>query len=108
MELQSVGGTQVANPEPQRASRAPAAAVIELPPAVDAQKVQNAVAALNRAMATLSRELAFSSDPESGHTVIRVMDMETKQVIRQIPSEDALAITHAIDKLQGLMLRQKA
>ena len=108
MELQSVGGTHVANPEPQRASRAPAASVIALSPAVDAQKVQNAVAALNRAMASLSRELEFSSDPESGHTVIRVMDMETKQVIRQIPSEDALAITHAIDKLQGLMLRQKA
>jgi flagellar protein FlaG len=112
MELLPVGGSPVIIQEPQRAPRAPAAPVSEPAPAVDPQKIQQATAALNRAMAALSADLEFSSDQESGVTVIRVMDTQTKQVIRQIPSEDVLTITHAIDdvihKMQGVLFKQKA
>jgi flagellar protein FlaG len=39
---------------------------------------------------------------------VRVVDTVTGEVIRQVPSEELLAISRSIDKLQGLLLRQEA
>ncbi|MHB1099087.1 MAG: flagellar protein FlaG [Burkholderiales bacterium] len=36
------------------------------------------------------------------------MDTQNHQVIRQIPSKEALAISQALDKLQGLIIRNQA
>ena len=52
--------------------------------------------------------LEFSVDENSGRVLVRVRDKETNELIRQIPSEEMLAIRNALDHLQGLLLRQKA
>jgi len=103
----AVAATPAAQTEPPRATRA--AAVPSAPqPAQDPERVVQAVAALNRAMAALSREVEFMSDQETGHTVVRVVDRQTQEVIRQFPSQEMLSITHALDRLQGLLFQQKA
>jgi len=109
MDLQSLSGTSnsMATPaaaRPRQATRAEPAPE----PVRDPEQVARAVAALNRAMAAASRDIEFSPDPASGHTVVRVMDRQTQQVIRQMPSEEALAISRAIEQWQGMVLRQKA
>lgn len=53
-------------------------------------------------------ELQFSVDETSGTPVVRVFDKSTKELIRQIPSQDMLDMAAAIDQLQGLLLKQKA
>jgi flagellar protein FlaG len=53
-------------------------------------------------------ELSFSIDDTSGFQIVKIMDIQTKQVIRQFPSEEAVAIARALDKLQGLLIRDKA
>jgi len=40
--------------------------------------------------------------------VIKVMDTEKDQVIRQIPNEEALAWSQALSKNQGIILNTKA
>ena len=40
--------------------------------------------------------------------VVRVVDSETRKVIRQMPTEDMLAMSKALDRLQGLMVHLKA
>lgn len=40
-----------------------------------------------------SDELTFSSDPESGRPVIRLVNKETKEVVRQIPAEYLLRLS---------------
>jgi flagellar protein FlaG len=50
----------------------------------------------------------FSSDAESGQVVVRVVNPDTGELVRQIPSEDALALARALGKLQGVFLQQKA
>ena len=47
----------------------------------------------------ISRNLEFYIDDASGKTVITVRDTATKEVIRQIPSEDMLAISARLNKL---------
>ena len=41
-------------------------------------------------------------------TIIRVVDTETQTVLRQIPNEEALAMSRNMARLQGLVLRQQA
>ena len=56
----------------------------------------------------VSITLQFSLDKDSGKTVVKVMDTDTNEVIRQIPSEEVLAISKAVDKLKGLLIKQQA
>ena len=51
---------------------------------------------LNEHMQAVQRELHFSVDQDSGHTVIKVMDLATQQVIRQIPNEEALKAARSL------------
>lgn len=56
---------------------------------------------LNKKMsiASDSNELSFSIDEETNASVVKVIDKETNEVIRQIPSEEMLAISKSIDEL---------
>lgn len=56
-----------------------------------------------------SNNLEFSIDDSTGKTVVKVVDASTKELIRQIPSEEMLAIAQAIDgEIKGLLVRNKA
>lgn len=54
------------------------------------KELDESVKDLNEHMQVIQRELHFTVDDDSGHTVIKVMDLATQQVIRQIPNEEAL------------------
>jgi flagellar protein FlaG len=56
----------------------------------------------------VAQNLRFSVDESTGRTVITVTDAATREVIRQIPSEEMLAVARALDKLQGLLLHKEA
>ena len=70
--------------------------------------VRQAVSDINKAMQFMSRELEFSVDTDSKRTVVKVIDQQTREVIRQMPTEEALEIGKALEKVQGLLIRQTA
>lgn len=74
------------------------------------QQLQNALGAINRAMQLSNHSLEFRVDPETKEPVVQVVDTETGDLIRQIPSKEALAISVSIDQFlqRGALLRQKA
>jgi len=71
-------------------------------------QLAQAVGHLNQTMKTRESGLEFAIDEESHRTVVKVVDQKTKEVIRQMPSAEALEITKALDRLQGLLINQKA
>lgn len=78
-------------------------------PAPSAEEVREAADKINKVLQSLvSSNLQFSVDQDSGQTIVRVVDTETKDVIRQIPNEEALAIAKSLGKFQGLLIEQKA
>jgi flagellar protein FlaG len=77
-------------------------------PAVDAQQVHRAVETINRQLEAAAQNLRFSVDDATGKTVVRVVDTATGEVIRQVPTEELLAISRSIDRLQGLLFHQQA
>lgn len=70
--------------------------------------VKNAVEKINAAMKALSRNVEFSVDADSNRQVVKVVDQETQEVIRQVPTPEAIEIAKALDRLQGLLIRNKA
>lgn len=65
--------------------------------------LQQAVDTVNKAVALQKRSLSFSFDDDSGRSVIKVIDYNTDEVIRQIPSEELLKVAQDIKRLQDEM-----
>ena len=76
--------------------------------ATSAAELNEALERVREALAPVARNLQFSVDDDTGKTVVRIIDSSTNEVIKQFPSEEMLAISRSIDKLQGLLLRQEA
>ncbi|MEQ1602940.1 MAG: flagellar protein FlaG [Methylophilaceae bacterium] len=74
----------------------------------DAKEMQGAVDELNKAMLASAQNIQFSMDQDLGKIVVKVMDTETQKVLRQMPSQEALAFSKNISRLQGLMIHDKA
>lgn len=72
------------------------------------QQLETAVKAVNEFIKPLNNSLQFNIDEDTGKTVVKVIDTATKELIRQFPSEEMLSIAKAIDKMQGLLIQQKA
>jgi flagellar protein FlaG len=112
MGLSSIAGNPVSSGsiEPPRAARALAAfsAGPQMPATPDPEPIAQALAAINRALPAASRSLEFSVDSETRRRVVKVVDGETKQVIRQIPSAQALELARSIDRMRGLLVQQEA
>lgn len=72
------------------------------------QQVEEAVKSVNEFIKPLNNSLQFNIDDDTGKTVVKVVDMSTKEIIRQFPSEEMLSIAKAVNKMQGLLIQQKA
>ena len=106
-----------ATPHPSFPAAAGARPAAATPPAsspaaatapVDMQEIRAALAEVQQTLAPVARNLLFSLDEDSGKTIITVVDSSTDEVIRQIPSEELVAISKALGKLQGLLIKQEA
>ena len=71
-------------------------------------QVQEAMHKLQQVIEPVANNLTFSVDEQSGKTVVRVVDSVTKELIRQIPSEEVMAMAHAIEQQAGLLVQAKA
>ena len=72
-------------------------------------QVAQAVASVNDHLNQLrSLSLQFSTDEQSGHMVIKLMDTTTNTVVRQIPPEYLLNLADNVGKTKGWLVEEKA
>ena len=64
------------------------------------EQLQNAVSQINEHVQNLQRSLQFTVDDKSGKDVVTVLYTETKEVIRQYPSEEVLQIARNLSEQQ--------
>ncbi|WP_230407624.1 flagellar protein FlaG [Undibacterium rivi] len=74
----------------------------------DSTEVNKAIAHINDALQARSQDLRFSVDTDSKRVVVKIIDQQTNQVLRQIPTEEALEISKSLDKLKGLLIKNEA
>jgi flagellar protein FlaG len=75
------------------------------------EQLKKAADNINRAMqqANQNLEFEFTMDTDTKKTVVKVVDKKTGELVRQIPSEETVAIARSIDQFQrSLLLNQKA
>ncbi len=77
-------------------------------PAPTRQQVEQAVQQIQSYLNDSQRQLQFQVDSGSGRTIVRVVNAETQEVIRQIPSEEMLTLARAIRTSGGSVISQLA
>ena len=70
--------------------------------------VVDAVQRVQDYVQTIERDLQFSIDEDSGRTIIKVIDPETDEVVRQIPPEELLNILQSLESGNGGLVKAKA
>jgi flagellar protein FlaG len=72
------------------------------------ESLRQSVEELNEFVLPYNTSLRFSIEEEMGTVIVKVTDKETQEVIKQIPSEEAIELAKALDKLKGLLIQQQA
>jgi flagellar protein FlaG len=57
---------------------------------------------------SMGRNLNFSVDQTTGYHVVRVVNPETNEVVRQLPSEEMLKIAQTMSQLNNVLVSQRA
>jgi flagellar protein FlaG len=78
------------------------------PPTPQTMQVKQEIEKEKEATLLAGSSLEFSVDTDTNKIVVKVVDNETRELVRQIPMEEMLALAKAMNQLQGLLLRTKA
>lgn len=74
--------------------------------ALGREELQAQARRINNVLRSYGVEFEISGDPPQ--TITQIVDRETRDVIRQIPSEEVLAFVERLDELRGLLLNDGA
>jgi flagellar protein FlaG len=102
------GKTAVADSATANAGNADAAAARKEAAEQQEQQLQQVMENINSTFDLLAVGVQFEIDPDSKDVVVKVIDRETGEVIRQIPSAAMVRIAKEFNKLKGLLVEQTA
>ena len=87
----------------------PAAPKIDInrEPIISSKELEANIVELNEALASRNQAIVFSTDPATGKDVVRVSNKSTGELIRQMPSVEALKAMQNIDQMMGLIFNDK-
>lgn len=72
------------------------------------EQLDQAVSELNQSPQVKTQGLQFSIDEDSQRTVVKIIDQETQEVLRQIPTREALEIAKSFASAKGQLISQSA
>lgn len=72
------------------------------------EQLEELVEGIQAATKVMQRNLNFSIDDSTGLTVIKVTDGVSGDVIRQMPTEDALRLAERLDEMRSLLFETRA
>ena len=78
----------------------------DVKPGVDqpsASQLKQSLEDINKALAGFSISVQFQVDPDYKDLIVRIVDQDSGKLIRQMPTEDVVRISKAMDNLKGLL-----
>jgi len=114
MKLPSIANAPpIADSAPTQSVASPSTSESRPPPepaaaAVDPRALQQLADKLTQTIGMTGQQVQFSVDNDTGKTILRVTDTESGAVLRQIPGDEALSMARILDRMQGILIRQKA
>jgi flagellar protein FlaG len=100
----AVDATKVVKPKPVPE---PPKVNINREPIISSKELEAKISELNAAMVSRNQAVVFSTDAATGKDVVRVSNKSTGELIRQMPSVEALKAMQIIDQMMGLIFNQK-
>ena len=73
-----------------------------------AERIDQSIDTLNKRMEELGRSVRFSKDREFDREVITVVNPDSGDIVRQIPTEYAIRVSEGLKSLRGLLFDDKA
>lgn len=70
--------------------------------------LKQAVDRINQSLPPSNQGIEFAIDEDSERVIVKVVDRETREVLRQMPTQEALDIAKALDRTQGLLIKLEA
>lgn len=83
-------------------------AVVETETETDREKLETAVSSIQDFTQNIQRNLNFSINESTGRTVVEVRDVASGDVIRQLPTEEALRLAESLDEMRSLLFTAQA
>lgn len=115
MNIQSISSSLPAQSSPEAGSvsrevKLAVAAQEKAPVAKEAspEQLKAAIKSVREYIEPTKSDLEFSVIEETDQVVVKIIDSSTKEVIRQMPSEEMIAIAKALDSIKGLLLKESA
>lgn len=71
-------------------------------------QLEDAMSSIQEFVQSVRRNLDFQLDDSSGKVVVKVTDSESGDVIRQIPSEEALKLAESLQEVRSLLFKAEA
>jgi flagellar protein FlaG len=87
---------------------APKPSQVEQSTAHSREVVDQAARRIEDFVKSVGRSLSFSVESGTGHSVLRVVNPSSGEVIRQLPAEETMRIARSIDYLQSVLVNQRA
>ncbi|HDZ55801.1 MAG TPA: flagellar biosynthesis protein FlaG [Pseudomonas xinjiangensis] len=81
---------------------------VQQPAGVERDELQAAVADMQDFVQSVSRDINFKLDDASGRVVVNVTDRTSGDIIRQIPSEEALRLAESLSEIRSLLFKAEA
>jgi len=78
------------------------------PAEVSRSQVEDAVASIQEFVQSVKRDLNFAVDDGSGQVIVKVTDPSSGDLIRQIPSEEALQLAENLTEVRSLLFKAEA
>lgn len=83
-------------------------AVSEASAEMPREQLESVVANMQSAMQSIRRDINFQLDDSTGRVVVKVVDGSSGEVVRQIPSEEALELAARLEDMRSLLFREEA
>lgn len=83
-------------------------AAAEAPVEMPREQLESVVANMQSAMQSIRRDINFQLDDSTGRVVVKVVDGSSGEVVRQIPSEDALELAARLEDMRSLLFSEEA
>ena len=87
----------------QNAARAPASASIA-GREIGVAKTEALVKELNSALEKVDGDYSVSVDNDTGMVVVRITDVETGELVKQVPPQQVLDVSMSVEKIIGLLV----
>ncbi|WP_137972831.1 flagellar protein FlaG [Pseudomonas sp. F(2018)] len=91
---------------PEEEPVAPAAAAGQ--GGVSREQVESAVSTIQEFVQSVRRNVNFTLEDASGRVVVKVTDASSGDIIRQIPSEEALQLAESLEEVRSLLFKAEA